>query len=125
MPLIFVAYMLLLTGVSFRMEILVYATERGKMPYQSWLSKLDRQIRAMINTRLDRVELGLFGDHEFLEKSIWEFKLHFGPGYRIYFSKLKQETAVLLLLGGLKKTQKRDIKKAIDLFEDFKKRYVV
>ncbi len=108
------------------MELLVYETEKGKMPYQIWLNKLkDRAARAFINTRLDRVGFGILGDHEYLDQGVWELKLHFGPGYRVYFSKLKQETLMLLLLGGLKKTQKRDIKKSIELLNDFKERYVL
>ena len=106
------------------MDMVVYETRWGRVPFQKWLNKLkDHEGRAIINTRLDRVQTGSFGDCNYLRDGIWELRIHFGPGYRVYFSKLEQETVILLLLGGLKKTQERDIEQAMELFFDFKKRY--
>ena len=106
------------------MDMVVYETRWGRVPFQKWLNKLkDYEGRAIINTRLDRVQTGSFGDCNYLRDGIWELRIHVGPGYRVYFAKLEQETVILLLLGGLKKTQERDIEQAIELFVDFKKRY--
>ena len=108
------------------MEVIIYQTETGKIPFQAWLDKLkDRDVRAIINARLDRVEIGNLGDSKYLKGGVWELKFNFGPGYRIYFSKLNDDTLILLLSGGTKKSQEKDIDKAIDLLTDFKERYEI
>lgn len=108
------------------MELLVYETKTGKLPFQTWLNKLkDRDARATINGRLDRVEMGNFGHSKHLRNGVWELKIDFGPGYRVYFSKLKNDTLVLLLMGGSKKKQEQDIDKAIEFLADFKERYEI
>ncbi len=68
----------------------------------------DKLAKAKILTRLDRLSLGNFGDCKSLGQGIFELRIHFGPGYRIYFGLLDSEI-VLLLLGGTKSSQRRDI----------------
>jgi len=86
--------------------------------FDSWLSGLkDRKSRARVLSRLDRVELGNFGDHKRLGDDLWEFRFSFGGGLRIYYC-LRGETVVLLLCGGNKSGQGRDIAKAKQIFDE-------
>ena len=103
-------------------EIIAYRTTQGKIPYQDWLQSLrDSQIKARIRTRVDRLRLGNFGDCKGVGEGISELRIHFGPGYRIYFAQDGQ-TLVVLLCGGDKSTQSRDIEKAKFYWQDYKRR---
>ena len=83
--------------------------------YSSWFERLrDRQARARILARIRRLSLGNPGDVEPVGEGVSELKIDYGPGYRVYF-KHRGKTLVVLLAGGDKKTQKRDIKKAQEL----------
>ena len=72
-------------------------------------------------SRLDRVEQGNWGDCKSLAKSLFELRIHAGPGIRIYFGKI-EDTIILLLLGGTKSAQKKDIEKANKYWEEFGRR---
>ena len=67
---------------------------------------------------MDRLKLGNFGDCNSVGEGIRELKLDFGPGYRVYFGQIAKK-CVLLLVGGSKRTQAKDIAKAKDYFDDF------
>lgn len=83
--------------------------------YSSWFEKLcDRQARARILARIRRLSLGNPGDVEPVGEGVSEMKIDYGPGYRVYY-KQRGKTLVVLLAGGDKKSQKRDIKKAQEL----------
>ncbi len=75
-------------------------------------------LQARIDARLDRVRLGNFGDHKALGEGLFELRIHGGSGYRIYFA-TDREAIVLLLCGGGKNTQKRDIAKAKRYWRDY------
>lgn len=91
----------------------------GVHPFQEWLRSLrDAQARARIRTRLDRLALGNMGDHRPLDGGVYELKIDWGPGYRVYFGKAGQ-TIVLLLCGGDKRTQQQDIKTAKAYFKEY------
>ncbi|HLB52301.1 MAG TPA: type II toxin-antitoxin system RelE/ParE family toxin [Chlamydiales bacterium] len=99
-------------------EIEIYKTSRGKEPYAEWGDGLDKPILARIDARLTRIrETGNLGIYESVGDGVFELKLDFGPGYRIYFGFIKS-TFLLLLLGGYKKSQQRDINKAKDYWLD-------
>jgi putative addiction module killer protein len=103
-------------------EIEIYQTSLKKRPYSEWLNELsDLQARAKIRVRIDRVKLGNFGDCDPVGSGVSELRIHFGPGYRVYFGKIG-DTCVLLLCGGTKRRQSADIEKAKEYFEDYKKR---
>ncbi len=88
-----------------------YLDENGKRPFRLWLDKLDRKCQSKILARIARFQDGHFGDHKRIGKSIFEARFFFGPGYRLYFAKLDREI-VLLLCGGDKSRQRKDIKMA-------------
>jgi putative addiction module killer protein len=83
--------------------------------FDAWLSGLkDRVGRARIVHRIRSAEQGNFGDCEPVSEGISEMRIHAGPGYRAYFTR-RAEVIYLLLLGGDKSSQKRDIKRAIEM----------
>jgi putative addiction module killer protein len=99
-------------NIKVRKQLRIYKTKRNKEPFTKWLMSLkDRITRAKIRSRLDRLIVGHYGDYKLLDDGIKELRLHFGAGYRIYFAE-QSNIIILLLCGGSKGTQKRDIKKA-------------
>ncbi len=100
-------------------QIIVYQTATGKEPYTVWLNKLrDPATRRRIIRRIIRVELGNLGDFKPVGDDVFELRIHFGPGYRIYFGQ-SGETVVILLTGGDKNSQKRDIALAKKYWQDY------
>ncbi len=83
--------------------------------FDAWLGGLkDRTARALIARRIELAGLGNFGDCEAVGEGVSEMRIHFGPGYRAYFTR-RGTVVYLLLLGGDKSTQKRDIKRAKEM----------
>jgi len=83
--------------------------------FDKWLKALKDEIgKAHIMRRIQRIETeNFFGDHKYLEDcKLYELRINYGPGYRVYFEKRANNTIVLVLRGGRKADQKRDIKKA-------------
>lgn len=104
------------------MELRYYQTATGQQPFVEWLGRLvDKEARARIQARLDIVAAGSFGDARSVGEGVLELRVHWGPGYRVYFARDGQ-IVVLLLCGGDKRTQDEDIKTAKDHFNDFKRR---
>ena len=87
--------------------------------YQKWRTRLkDERARALIASRLDRLAFGHAGDVEPVGQGISELRIHYGPGYRIYFQK-RGNTMIILLCGGDKSTQAKDIKAAKRLADEW------
>lgn len=87
--------------------------------FSHWLLKLkDIRGKVSIVRRLNRVALGNFGDHKSLGQNISELKITTGPGYRIYYTQKGQEI-IILLVGGDKSTQSKDIKKAKEMAKEY------
>lgn len=81
-------------------EIERYITSDGKVPFAEWLDSLrDRKARLKIQTKLRRINLGNLGDYRSLGEGVYEFKINYGPGYRIYFGQVGL-TLILLLCAG-------------------------
>jgi putative addiction module killer protein len=81
--------------------------------FVKWLRELsDHQAKGRILTRIDRLKLGNPGDVKPVGNGVSELRVHYGPGYRVYFV---QHDAIILLVGGTKGTQDRDIERAIKL----------
>lgn len=86
--------------------------------FTTWFNDLrDEQARARINARIRRLSLGNFGDVEPVGEGVSELRIHYGPGYRVYFVKRGTEI-VILLLGGDKSSQKRDIRDAKEIAKE-------
>ena len=99
-----------------------YVTPEGRNPFREWLHGLrDVNARARIRVRLNRVRLGNFGDAKALGKGVHELRVPYGPGYRVYFARAGS-IVVLLLCGGDKSTQKRDIATAEDYWLNYQRR---
>lgn len=103
-------------------EIKIYQTADNKSPFYDWINRVkDKTIRARINRRLDRLSLGNLGDFKTVGGGVFEMRLQFGAGYRIYFAEINNQI-VLLLSGGDKSSQHEDIKLAQQYWHDFKRR---
>ncbi|RCJ27501.1 addiction module protein [Nostoc minutum NIES-26] len=103
-------------------EIRTYLTVDGKNLFDEWLNSLnDRKIKAKIRARLDRVEDGNLGDYKSVGDGIFELRIDYSPGYRIYFAQ-EGKTVILLLCGGDKSTQEQDISKAQEYWQDYRSR---
>ena len=103
-------------------ELLRYQGKDGQEPLTVWLHRLrDRQAHAHVLARLDRLENENFGQCRALQSGVWELKIDHGPGYRVYFGE-RDSTIVLLLCGGDKSTQDRDIRKAKEYWIEFRSR---
>lgn len=102
-------------------EVCFLETSNGKCPYADWEKKLDKITRAAIRVRINRLRLGNFGDSKAIKgiTGLYEIRLHLGPGYRLYFGKAK-DSLVILLCGGSKGTQERDIQKAKEYWKLYK-----
>ena len=102
-------------------EVREYLAANGKAPFSQWLSSLhDRKTRVRILMRLNRVRLGNFGDCKSIGEGLFELRMTFGPGYRVYFARAGKEI-ILLLGGGDKNTQSKDIENAKAAWADFQK----
>ena len=77
-------------------------------------------MRARVQTRLDRVELGNFGDHRAVGFGVFELRIHHGPGYRVYYGR-DGDVLVILLAGGTKKRQQSDIDRAVENWNAYKR----
>ena len=103
-------------------EILHYQTADKRDLFAKWWDGLkDVRIRGRIKARLDRLLTGNFGDTKLVETGVWELRFHFGPGHRVYFE-LDRNVLVILLCGGDKSTQDRDIRRAREYWRDYLKR---
>ena len=95
-------------------DIDIYRTSADREPYTEWESSLDRKVRTRIDARLARIRLtGNLGDFKSVSDGVYELRFDFGPGYRVYFGfdQLKNRL-IILLAGGSKHTQAKDIVKA-------------
>lgn len=88
--------------------------------FNEWLANLrDQRGKARIAARLISAQLGNFGEYRVLEEGVCELKIDFGPGYRVYYVR-RGEVVYLLLCGGDKSTQKKDIKRAVQMARELK-----
>lgn len=103
-------------------EIEFYITKEGKILYEEWFEFLkDVKVQSIILKRLARVRMGNLGEWRSLGEGVGELKIDFGPGYRIYFGQEGQKL-IILLCGGDKNTQTKDIKKALEFWKNYQRR---
>ena len=99
-------------------QIRIYETATRKRPFEKWMAGLlGQKIHGIILNRIDRVERGLLGDCHSVGQGVSEVVIDFGPGYRIYFG--QDGDRIILLSGGTKRTQSRDIADAIKYWGDY------
>jgi putative addiction module killer protein len=101
-------------------ELLRYQAEDGRVPFTEWLQSIhDKQALAKVRVRLRRLEAGLFGDCASIGDGVLELREHHGAGYRVYFGR-HGNTVVILLCGGTKRSQERDIRLAKEYWAEWK-----
>ena len=103
------------------MELREYFDARDRSPFGAWFRGLNAAAAAKVNTALTRVEQGNLSNVEPVGQGVSELKIHFGPGYRIYFGREGHEV-IILLAGGSKKRQRADIAEAKARWADYKVR---
>lgn len=102
-------------------EVLTYEDEAGHQPYKAWLAKLaDKQAKARVLVRVMRMAGGNFGDCKPVGEGVWELRIDWGPGYRVYYAQAGKKL-VLLLTGGDKRKQQADITAAINYWNDWQR----
>ena len=103
-------------------DIQDYLSPEGFDPYAAWLAELaDRQARARVLVRVLRMAAGNFGDCKPLQGGVWELRIDYGPGYRVYYAQAGKRL-ILLLAGGDKRKQQADIATAIERWNDWQHR---
>ena len=101
-------------------KLQAYRTSNGREPFTEWLISIhDRNTRNGIERRLDRIRSGNFGDYRSIGAGVFELRFSFGAGYRVYFGEV-DDTIVLLLCGGDKSSQARDVESAKRYWLDYK-----
>ncbi len=101
-------------------EIQIFRDQNGREPFTDWFESVrDLKILNRIQARLDRLESGNLGDYRPVGNGVFELRFQFGPGYRIYFGEV-DNTMVLLLCGGEKSSQTRDIQRAKVYWQAYK-----
>jgi putative addiction module killer protein len=100
-------------------EIRYYAASGGHQPFAEWFADLDPLARAKVARALVRMEQGNLSNVKSIGEGVLEYRIDFGPGYRVYFGR-DGEVLVILLTGGTKKRQQRDIEAAKEYWRDYK-----
>ena len=101
-------------------RVVHYVSEDGTDSFDAWFRTQSPQVRARIQTRIDRMELGNFGDHRSVGAGVSGLRIAFGPGYRLYYGR-EGNTLVILLGGGTKARQAQDIATAQASWQAYKK----
>jgi putative addiction module killer protein len=103
-------------------SVLVYRTREGRLPFDEWLRDLrDPNAVARVLARVGRIRRGNLGDCKPVGEGVSELRVDYGPGYRVYFGQ-QGSTLVILLCGGDKRTQARDIRLAQEYWSDYEDR---
>ena len=97
-------------------------TAKQTAAYRCWFNAmLDRVAKSIVASRVERLQMGLYGDVKSCGEGVSEMRIDFGPGYRVYFTEAMDNSILLLLIGGDKSTQKRDIRDARQMLADLKR----
>lgn len=103
------------------LDVREYLEPDGRSPFAEWFSDLEATAAARVTVALTRIEQGTLSAFKGVGAGVLEYRIDFGPGYRVYFG-LDAETLVILLGGGTKKRQQRDIEAAKLRWDDYKRR---
>jgi putative addiction module killer protein len=103
------------------LEVRYYITENGRSPFEDWFSSVDSTARAKVAAAIARLEQGNTSNVKSVGEGVLEYRVNFGPGYRVYFGR-DGATLVILLTGGTKKRQQQYIAAAAAPLAAYKKR---
>jgi putative addiction module killer protein len=98
-----------------------YIDTQGRSPYARWFDGLNARAAAKVATALVRMEQGNLSNAKSVGGGVFEYRIDFGPGYRVYFGK-EADALIILLAGGTKKRQQKDIETAQHLWWEYKQR---
>ena len=101
------------------LEVRYYVSSDGRSPFAEWFADLDSVARAKVTTAIARIEQGNLSKVKSVGAGVLEYKIDFGPGYRVYFGR-DGDVLIILLTGGTKKRQGRDIETAAAYWRDYK-----
>ena len=102
-------------------ELREYIDDRGRSPFGRWFDRLDARAAARVRTSLARMEAGNLSNVRGVGSGVLECRINVGPGYRVYFGR-NGDALIVLLGGGTKERQQRDIEDARDLWQEYKRR---
>ncbi len=102
-------------------ELREYVDTEGRSPYARWFDRLNARAAAKVATALVRMEQGTLSNAKSVGAGVSEYRIDFGPGYRVYFGKAG-DTLIILLGGGTKKRQQEDVEAAKGLWREYKQR---
>ena len=102
-------------------EVREYLDRRGHSPFAAWSDRLNREAAAKVAAALARMQQGNLSNVKGVEAGVYEYRIDFGPGYRIYFGK-DGDRLVILVGGGTKRRQQEDIETALARWQDYKRR---
>jgi len=105
----------------FMVDVREYLDHRGSSPYGAWFDGLNAEAAAKVTVAVTRLAQSIFSNVRGAGSGVFEYRINFGPGYRIYFGR-DGDRLVILLGGGTKKRQDADISVAIARWQDYKKR---
>lgn len=103
------------------LDLRYYLTPDGRSPFEKWFSSLDPAAAAKVTVAIARLEQGNLSNVKGVGEGVLEYRINFGPGYRVYFGR-DGDVLVILLTGGTKTRQQRDIAMAIELWADYRRR---
>ena len=101
-------------------EIGEFVDARGSSPFCRWVGRLDRHAAVRVATALYRMEMGNLSNAKGIGGGVLEYRIDFGPGYRIYFGR-DGDALIILLGGGTKARQQRDIEDAVALWREYRR----
>jgi putative addiction module killer protein len=102
-------------------ELKEYLDAKGRSPFKAWFDRLDTQAAAKVTVAVVRLQQGNVSNTKSVGGGVLEYRIDFGPGYRIYFGRDGDEI-IILLGGGTKKRQQTDIERAKEHWQDYKTR---
>lgn len=103
------------------MKVVEYLDPAGRSPFAAWFRRIEARAAAKVTVALARLEGGNFSNTKTVGSGVLEYRIDYGPGYRVYFGR-DGETLVILLAGGTKQRQQRDIADAQARWLDYKRR---
>lgn len=103
------------------MKVVEYLDSAGRSPFADWFEELDAVAAAKVTVSLARMEAGNLSNVKTVGSGVLEYRIDFGPGYRVYFGR-EGDRLVILLAGGTKQRQQKDISTAHARWEDYKRR---